>query len=75
LEVGLFVQADILTRRFLNKIAYELIEAALNLQRCSSLPIYFDIRPTKRHRRSRKSWPSQTRGPDRPVCDNSGAFE
>jgi hypothetical protein len=50
LNAGFFGQADILTRPYLNKIAYELIEVELNLRRCSRLPIYFGSRPLLRRR-------------------------
>src|ERR1700759_158191 len=65
LNVGVFGQADILTRPYLNKIAYELIEVELNLRRCSRLPIYFDNR-SRRHRRSRRDR-NEYQAPSRPA--------
>jgi hypothetical protein len=65
LNVGVFGQADILTRPYLNKIAYELIEVGLNLRRCSRLPIYFGNR-SRRHPRSRRDR-NEYQAPSRPA--------
>jgi hypothetical protein len=65
LNVGIFGQADILTRPYLNKIAYELIEVELNLRRCSRLSIYFDNR-SRRHHRSRRAG-NEYQAPSRPT--------
>jgi hypothetical protein len=46
LNVGSHSQADTLTQRYLDKIAYEFIEMEFNLGRCYRLPIWFAVAAT-----------------------------